>query len=124
MYPLAYSFRPAASVCSSDAIWSMKEPVPPAQMPFMRCSTLPPSKYMIFASSPPSSMATSVCGAKWRSAAATEMTSCTNGTERRFASASPPDPVITGETRRSPSLFIVFSISDESVSCMFAKCLS
>ena len=27
-----------------DAIWSMKEPVPPAQTPFMRCSMLPPSK--------------------------------------------------------------------------------
>ena len=30
--------RPAASVCSSDAIWSMKAPVPPAHVPFMRCS--------------------------------------------------------------------------------------
>ena len=29
-------------------------------MPFIRCSTLPPSKYMILASSPPSSIATSV----------------------------------------------------------------
>ena len=41
---LAYSFSPVASVWSRDAIWSMKEPVPPAQIPFIRCSTLPPSK--------------------------------------------------------------------------------
>ena len=27
-----------------EAIWSIKEPVPPAQIPFMRCSTFPPSK--------------------------------------------------------------------------------
>ena len=27
-----------------NAIWSMKEPVPPAQIPFMRCSTFPFSK--------------------------------------------------------------------------------
>ena len=41
--PLASSLRPGASVLSSDAIWSMKAPVPPAQVPFMRCS-MPLSK--------------------------------------------------------------------------------
>ena len=41
--PLASSLRPAASVCSRLAIWSMKAPVPPAQVPFMRCS-MPLSK--------------------------------------------------------------------------------
>ena len=33
-----------ASVWSREAIWSMKEPVPPAHTPFIRCSMLPPSK--------------------------------------------------------------------------------
>ena len=40
---LASSFRPEASVWSREAIWSMKAPVPPAQVPFMRCS-MPLSK--------------------------------------------------------------------------------
>ncbi len=43
------------------AIWSMKAPVPPAQLPFMRSSRAPPKK-MILASSPPSSMTASVPG--------------------------------------------------------------
>ena len=60
LYSLANSFNPAASVWMRDAIWSMKEPVPPAHIPFIRCSTFPPSKYIILASSPPSSIATSV----------------------------------------------------------------
>ena len=46
---------------NSVAIWSMKAPVPPAQLPFMRSSS-PPLKKMIFASSPPSSMTASVSG--------------------------------------------------------------
>ena len=37
-------FIQAGSVrLKEEAIWSMKEPVPPAQMPFIRCSTFPPS---------------------------------------------------------------------------------
>ena len=43
------------------AIWSMKAPVPPAQLPFMRCS-VPPVTKMILASSPPSSTAASASG--------------------------------------------------------------
>ena len=39
----ASSLRPPASVFRSEAIWSMKAPVPPAQVPFMRCS-MPLSK--------------------------------------------------------------------------------
>ena len=39
----ASSLRPLASVCSRVAIWSMNAPVPPAQVPFMRCS-MPLSK--------------------------------------------------------------------------------
>jgi hypothetical protein len=46
----------------SVAIWSMNAPVPPAQEPFMR-SSAPPSKKMIFASSPPSSMTHEASGA-------------------------------------------------------------
>ncbi len=34
---------PVASVLRRDAIWSMNAPVPPAQVPFMRCS-MPLSK--------------------------------------------------------------------------------
>ena len=34
----ASSFRPPASVFRSAAIWSMNAPVPPAHVPFMRCS--------------------------------------------------------------------------------------
>ena len=41
--PLASSFRPDASVWRREAIWSMNAPVPPAQVPFMRCS-MPLSK--------------------------------------------------------------------------------
>ena len=39
----AARFSPSASVCRSAAIWSMNEPVPPAQTPFMRSSS-PPRK--------------------------------------------------------------------------------
>lgn len=34
----AYSLRPAVSVCRSIAIWSINAPVPPAHVPFIRCS--------------------------------------------------------------------------------------
>ena len=50
-----------ASVSSSVAIWSMNAPVPPAHEPFMRCSGVG-FRYVILASSPPSSMMTSACG--------------------------------------------------------------
>ena len=49
---------------SSEAIWSIKAPVPPAQLPFMRWSS-PPVKKIILASSPPSSMAQ--VASLWRS---------------------------------------------------------
>ena len=45
----------------NTAIWSMKAPVPPAQDPFILCSKLP-DRYVIFASSPPNSITTSVEG--------------------------------------------------------------
>ena len=57
----ASSSSPAASVERSAAIWSMKAPVPPAQLPFIRSSS-PPLRKMILASSPPSSMTASVSG--------------------------------------------------------------
>ncbi|MFQ9704905.1 MAG: hypothetical protein ACLR0U_29040 [Enterocloster clostridioformis] len=43
-------------------------------------------------------MATSVCGAKSKSAEATATTSWTKGTSRREESVSPPEPVMTGIT--------------------------
>ena len=96
LYPRAYLLSPAASVCRRLAIWSMNEPVPPAQIPFILCSMLPFSKYMILASSPPSSIATSVFGAVFSRAVETETTSWTKGTCRCVARVRPPDPVMTG----------------------------
>ena len=60
-YPFANSFNPEASVSRREAIWSTNAPVPPAQLPFILCS-ISFFKYVILASSPPSSMATSVSG--------------------------------------------------------------
>ena len=34
----ARSFKPSGSVCNREAIWSIKAPVPPAQVPFILCS--------------------------------------------------------------------------------------
>ena len=70
----------------------MKEPVPPAHVPFIRCSTDVP-KYMIFASSPPNSMATSVWGANFLMAFEQATTSCTKLTPKLSASPSPAEPV-------------------------------
>ena len=57
---LASSFISVGVTPNSVAIWSMNAPVPPAQEPFMRTSV--PLQKRIFASSPPSSMMTSVPG--------------------------------------------------------------
>ena len=38
-YPFASSFNPAVFVFNNDAIWSKNAPVPPAHVPFIRCST-------------------------------------------------------------------------------------
>ena len=59
--PFDNSFNPIASVFNRVAIWSINAPVPPAQVPFILCS-IPPLKYVILASSPPNSIATSVSG--------------------------------------------------------------
>ena len=60
---LAYSFRPAASVFRRVAIWSIKDPVPPAQIPFIRCFDIAVLKIDDLGIFPASSMATSVWGA-------------------------------------------------------------
>ncbi len=70
----------------------MNAPVPPAQVPFMRCS-IPPLKNVIFASSPPSSMATSVCGINLSTAPAAATTSCSKGSPSHWATEMPPEPV-------------------------------
>ena len=38
LYPFASSFNPCVSVFNNDAIWSRNAPVPPAHVPFIRCS--------------------------------------------------------------------------------------
>ena len=58
---MASSFISSPVMFIKDAIWSANAPVPPAQVPFMRTSRLP-FKKRIFASSPPSSITTSVSG--------------------------------------------------------------
>ncbi len=100
---LASSLRPGASVSSSEAIWSMKAPVPPAQVPFMRCS-MPLSKKMILASSPPSSIAQSVWGMRTSTARLEAMTSCTNSRSSHWASSMPPEPVMDTRIGTSPTV--------------------
>ena len=99
---LANSLSPPASVCKRLAIWSIKEPVPPAHIPFIRSSALPPSKYIIFASSPPSSIATSVAGITLSMAFAVATTSCINGIPTASERDTPPLPVIIAEIGLSP----------------------
>ena len=99
-YARAISLRPAASVSKSVDIWSMNAPVPPAHDPFIRCSGVG-LRYVIFASSPPSSMMTSACGTSSSIARVSAMTSCTNGTWIASASARPPEPVIARRTGSS-----------------------
>ena len=57
---------------------------------------------MIFASSPPSSMATSVLGMNVSTAVLEAMTSCTNSMPSHCASRSPPEPVMAIVMRSSP----------------------
>ena len=84
---------PFASVFNKTAIWSMNAPVPPAQLPFMRCSNAP-SKNVILASSPPNSMATSVSGITSSTVRVHAITSWTNGISKTSARPIPPDPVM------------------------------
>ena len=100
-YPLASSLTPLASVFKSSAIWSIKAPVPPAHVPFMRCSRASPKK-VILASSPPSSMTTSVSGIKCSTVVVAAITSCTNGILATSANPMPPEPVMAILTVWSP----------------------
>ena len=92
VYFFAYSFNPLGSVCNNEAIWSINAPVPPAQVPFIRCS-IDLSKYIIFASSPPSSITTSVCGMYFSTALLHDTTSCIKFTFKNFATERAPEPV-------------------------------
>ena len=84
-------FISSALILSSVAIWSMKAPVPPAQLPFMRTS-VPLVRNRIFASSPPSSMTQSVAGTNFLTATRVENTSCTKGTPQLSARPMPAEP--------------------------------
>ena len=75
----------------SCAIWSMKEPVPPAQVPFILTSTAPVKK-RILASSPPSSITTSVSFSFFSTANLVAKTSCTKGTFKASATPIPAEP--------------------------------
>ena len=71
-------FNSLVSISSNAAVWSIKAPVPPAQLPFIRISGIfPSSKKIILLSSPPISIKvrTSACFRLIYSAAA--ITSCT-----------------------------------------------
>ena len=72
---------------------------------------------MIFASSPPSSMATSVTGMKVSTAVFEAMTSCTNSMPSHCASSRPPDPVMAMVMRSAPKS----AAASESTSTMVAR---
>ena len=80
------------SVSSREAIWSRNAPVPPAQVPFILCS-IDWSKYIIFASSPPNSITTSVCGINFSTALLQATTSWIKGSPKKVAADIAPDPV-------------------------------
>ena len=77
---------------SKEAIWSRNAPVPPAHVPFILCS-INLSKYIIFASSPPNSMTTSVSGKYFSTALLHEITSCIKGIFKNLAADIAPEPV-------------------------------
>ena len=93
----------------------MNEPVPPAQIPFIRCSIVEP-KYMIFASSPPSSMATSGLTGSDSMAVDTAITSWVKGIPRNSAMASPPEPVMEQAASISGYCFKASSVKSAKVS--------
>ena len=100
---LANSLRPLASVFKRDAIWSIKAPVPPAQIPFILWS-IPPDKKVTLASSPPSSITTSVSGLYSSIDLVLDITSCSNLIPIFLDRPIPPEPVITDFTLIFPNL--------------------
>ena len=89
---MASSFKPGVVVLSNVAIWSKKAPVPPAHVPFIRCSIDFP-KYIILASSPPSSITTSVCGIYFSTVLLQATTSWINGRLKNSDTDNAPEPV-------------------------------
>ncbi|MPM77209.1 hypothetical protein SDC9_124209 [bioreactor metagenome] len=82
----------------SVAIWSIKAPVPPAQEPFIRTSS-PFVIKRILASSPPSSITTSVPGVSRPTATRVANTSCTKGTSTLCAMPIPAEPEMESSAR-------------------------
>ncbi len=105
-------------ILSRVAIWSINAPVPPAQEPFMR-SSRPPEKNIILASSPPSSITTSVSGWKRSTAPAVANTSCTNSRLAALATPSPAEPVMA----RLTCLPLSLGFSCSSISAVFSRTL-
>jgi len=109
-------------VCKSDAIWSKNAPVPPAHVPFILCSIDFP-KYMIFASSPPSSITTSVCGIYFSTDLLHDTTSCMNSTPKNLLADIAPEPVSAIVNEFSGYIFAKFSSTLQTVFLVSEKCL-
>ena len=108
----------------SVAIWSMNAPVPPAQEPFMRAS-MAPCKNSIFASSPPSSMITSVAGAFFSADTLVAYTSWTKSMELLSAIPIPAEPEITRPNSSVPAnRSRIFSSASTVLAVIWEKCLS
>lgn len=107
----AKSFISSSGTFSSVAIWSIKAPVPPAQEPFILTS-MPPERKRIFASSPPSSMITSVPGIKVFAATRVAYTSWIKSSPQLSATPMPAEPESATSALSLPDLFsTVFKIS-------------
>ena len=94
LYSSASSASCSTGIFIRSAIWSINEPVPPAQLPFIRISgCFPSSKKTILASSPPRSI--SVRALLYRSCTTRieETTSCTNEMPVRSETPIPAEPV-------------------------------
>ena len=76
---------------------------------------------MIFASSPPSSMATSVWGAAIFRAAATATTSCTKPVPRALPREMAPEPVMVTRREQGPSSWRASRIIWARVSWVWAQ---
>ncbi len=128
VYIFSY-FEASASISSSGtlssvAIWSINAPVPPAHEPFMRTS-IPPERKSIFASSPPSSMITSVPGTRRLAAMLVAYTSCINGRRQVCEMPMPAEPDTVSSALCPPMTSrLTFSKSPVIFSVIFEKCLS
>ena len=110
---------------SSTAIWSMKAPVPPAQLPFMRRSAARPlRKNTTLASSPPMSMSDDVSGWRFMTAFVAATTSWTKGRECFSEKPMPTEPVSLTLASASPQAVISSFSTLTTTSLALALCLS